>query len=153
MAAKDIYHEHVRQALEKDGWKITDDPLKLPWAGTQVKIDLGAERQGEGLISAEKGTRKIAVEIKSFVSRSRVDDLENALGQLRLYRHVLHLQQPERELYLAIREEVYQNFFSHPDVTAFLQVEQVRLLLFSPATEVILQWIDWTNTEPSSSEA
>ena len=29
MAAKDIYHEHVKNALEKDGWTITDDPLKL----------------------------------------------------------------------------------------------------------------------------
>ncbi len=27
--AKDIYHNCVRNALEKDGWKITDDPLDL----------------------------------------------------------------------------------------------------------------------------
>ena len=40
-------------------------------------MDLGAER----LISAEKGTRKIVVEIKSFVSRSDVKDLQQALGQ------------------------------------------------------------------------
>ena len=118
-----------------------------------MKIDLGAERQGEGLIAAEKEARKIAVEVKSFISRSRVDDLEHALGQLRLYRHILSLQQPERELYLAIREDVYQNFFGHPDVTAFLQAEQARLLVFAPATEVILQWIDWTNTATASSES
>jgi len=28
--AKDIYHYTVRAALEKDGWTITDDPLRLP---------------------------------------------------------------------------------------------------------------------------
>ena len=153
MAAKDIYHKHVRAALEKDGWTITHDPLTFPWAGRAVKMDLGAERRDGALISAEKGARKIAVEVKSFVSRSRMDDLENALGQLRLYRHILTLRQPERALYLAVREEVYQNFFDHPDVVAFLQTEQVRLLVFAPATEVILQWIDWTNTETSLSES
>jgi hypothetical protein len=29
MPAKDIYHETVKNALIKDGWTITDDPLKL----------------------------------------------------------------------------------------------------------------------------
>jgi XisH protein len=29
MPAKDIYHDTVRIALEKDGWKITNDQLKL----------------------------------------------------------------------------------------------------------------------------
>ncbi len=29
MAAKDIYHAHVRKALEGDGWTITHDPLTL----------------------------------------------------------------------------------------------------------------------------
>jgi XisH protein len=27
--AKDFYHENVRIALEKDGWKITDDPYRM----------------------------------------------------------------------------------------------------------------------------
>ena len=29
MPAKDIFHDVVRLALEKDGWTITDDPLTL----------------------------------------------------------------------------------------------------------------------------
>ncbi len=29
MPAKDIYHDVVKQALIKDGWTITDDPLRL----------------------------------------------------------------------------------------------------------------------------
>ncbi len=40
-------------------------------------VDLGADK----LISAEKGLKKIAVEIKSFSSLSRVNDLKKALGQ------------------------------------------------------------------------
>jgi len=27
--AKDFYHENVREALEKDGWRITHDPYPL----------------------------------------------------------------------------------------------------------------------------
>src|SRR5581483_3648372 len=123
MAAKDIYHEHVKQALINDGWTITDDPLTLPWGDTGVKIDLGLER----LISAQKGTRQIAVEIKSFLGRSRVDDLEDALGQIVLYRHVLRLQEPARELYLAIEQLVYLNFFRRPHVELLLRAEHIRL--------------------------
>ncbi len=29
MSAKDIFHESVRIAIEKDGWNITHDPLYL----------------------------------------------------------------------------------------------------------------------------
>lgn len=108
MAAKDIFHQHVRRALEKDGWTITHDPLSLPWGNTGVQIDLGAER----LIAAERGTHKIAVEVKSFLSPSKVDDLENALGQLRLYAYLLRQHHPERELFLPVRQDVYDSFIS-----------------------------------------
>ncbi|MCU0570892.1 MAG: XisH family protein, partial [Oculatellaceae cyanobacterium Prado106] len=75
--AKDVYHDTVRVALEKDGWTITDDPLTLPIGERSVYVDLGAEK----LLTAEKEGQKIAVEIKSFLSRSPVKDLEVALGQ------------------------------------------------------------------------
>ena len=29
MPRKDIYHEGVKIALEKDGWTVTDDPLQV----------------------------------------------------------------------------------------------------------------------------
>jgi len=54
--AKDIFHSHVRLALEKDGWEITDDPLLLPWGTAPVYVDLGAEK----IIGAEKNDRKFA---------------------------------------------------------------------------------------------
>ena len=31
MPARDIYHNAVKNALVKDGWTITDDPLHLKW--------------------------------------------------------------------------------------------------------------------------
>ncbi|MFN8445722.1 MAG: element excision factor XisH family protein [Caldilineaceae bacterium] len=51
MAARDIYHQHVRDALEKDGWKITHDPLHLQWGRRDMYVDLA----GEELVAAEKG--------------------------------------------------------------------------------------------------
>lgn len=49
--AKDIYHNHVKEALEKDGWIITADPYILNYADTRFDVDLGAEK----LIEATKG--------------------------------------------------------------------------------------------------
>lgn len=63
MTRKDIYHDKVKEALRKDGWIITHDPFRLRVGKKRLAMDLGAER----LISAEKGIRKIVVEVKSFV--------------------------------------------------------------------------------------
>ncbi|MEC4816876.1 MAG: element excision factor XisH family protein, partial [Scytonema sp. PMC 1069.18] len=62
MPAPDLYHDVVCTALIKDGWKITDDPLVLTIGRRSVFVDLGAEK----LIAAERGSDKIAIEIKSF---------------------------------------------------------------------------------------
>ncbi len=85
MPAKDLFHENVKIALVKDGWKITNDPLSLKWEARNLYVDLG----GEKIFAAERDEQKIAVEIKSFVSVSEVKDLENALGQYFLYLIIL----------------------------------------------------------------
>jgi len=50
MPAKDIYHNTVRTALEKDGWTITNDPLTLEIGDRSLFVDLGAEK----ILAAEK---------------------------------------------------------------------------------------------------
>ena len=77
MSAKDIYHNCVKNALIKEGWIITHDPLTLEVGGRNVYVDLGAERP----FAAEKDGKKIAVEVKSFRGASDLRDYENALGQ------------------------------------------------------------------------
>ena len=84
MPTRDIYHDAVRNALLKDGWQITHDPLVLKWGWKDLFIDLGAER----LLAAEKDQQKIAVEIKSFTGPSDMADLERALGQYIVYHDV-----------------------------------------------------------------
>jgi hypothetical protein len=103
MPAKDIFHDCFKAALIKDGWDITNDPHNLKVGKKDLFIDLGAEK----LLAADKGTEKIAVEIKSFVSPSEIRDLEVALGRYILYQNVLMRIAPERALYLAIRESSF----------------------------------------------
>jgi XisH protein len=72
MAAKDRFHELVKQSLIQDNWTITDDPLLVRYGPTNLKVDLGAER----VIGAQKKSEQIAVEIKSFLDPSAVNDLQ-----------------------------------------------------------------------------
>lgn len=137
MAAKDIYHDHVKTALIKDGWVITHDPLVVKWGPKDLFIDLGAER----LMAAERAGQKIAIEIKSFVSPSEIEDLKNAVGQFVLYHDILAHTEPDRVLYLAIREAVFVSIFEEPIGEVLLENHRVRLIVFDPQMEVIVQWI------------
>ena len=137
MPAKDIYHETVKNALIKDGWLITHDPLVLRWGTTDVYVDLGAEQ----LLAAEKRGQKIAVEIKSFVGRSDVDDLEKALGQYLLYHDILAQREPDRILYLAVHEGVWLGIFAEPIGKLLLDNQRIKLLVFDRRAEVIMRWI------------
>jgi hypothetical protein len=135
--AKDIYHYTVRAALKKDGWTITDDPLRFAIGSRSVYIDLGAEK----LFAAEKEDRKIAVEVKSFLRPSPVSDLEDALGQYVLYSKILEEQEPERQLYLAINLTVFRDIFSEEIGQLLLRRTDLQLIVFNQKTEEIVQWI------------
>lgn len=137
MARKDIYHNTVKKALDKDDWKITQDPFRIRIGKKRLAMDLGAER----LISAEKGIRKIVVEIKSFIGRSDVKDLQQALGQYVLYHQVLVEQNIGRELYLAVPLRAYQTIFQSELGTLLLKHGLIRLLVFDETQEVIVAWV------------
>jgi len=137
MPAKDIYHDAVRNALIKEGWTITDDPLILSIGKRDLFVDLGAEK----LITAEKDRQKIAVEIKSFIGKSRIDDLEKALGQYILYDEIMMDKQENRMLYLAIKKSAYEDIFEEPIGRLLLRRNIVKLLVFDEKREVILEWI------------
>jgi hypothetical protein len=52
--AKDLFHQAVKQALIKDGWTITNDPLTIRIDRVKLEIDLGAEK----VFAAEKMDKK-----------------------------------------------------------------------------------------------
>jgi len=136
MPSKDIYHDIVRTALINDGWTITDDPLILRVGLRSVFIDLGAEK----LIAAERGSERIAVEVKSFLSPSPINDLENAWGQFFLYSRVLRRRDPDRQLYLAISITVFDTLFSEEAGQLLLEEPGFRLIIFDPEKEEVVQW-------------
>ncbi len=137
MPAKDIYHDTVKRALQKDGWTITHHPFPLQIGRKRLSADLGAER----LINAEKGTQKIVVEVKSFVGRSDVKDLEQALGQYILYRQVLNEMRSDRSLYLAISQAIFNSVFTIELGQVLLKNQIIKLIVFDDKSEVIVQWI------------
>jgi hypothetical protein len=137
MPAKDFYHDTVKNALIKEAWVITHDPLTLKLGKKDFYVDLGACQ----LLAAEKTNRKIAVEIKSFTGRSDISDLEKALGQYILYQDVLAEIEPERVIYLAIPDDVFRDLFEEPIGKLLLKNRRLKLISFDSKQEVIKQWI------------
>jgi hypothetical protein len=137
MPRKDFYHEIVRRALEKDGWRITHDPLKIEFEGLRLMADLGAER----IFAAEREGSKIAVEIKVFGGESKTSELEKALGQYDLYEMYLEEIEPARQVFLAVSADTYKNFFQKKAIEFAVKKKKLRLLVFNHETEEIVQWI------------
>lgn len=135
--AKDRFHNVVRTALEKEAWKITADPYEITVDDVDFEIDLAAEQ----LLAAEQGEWKIAVEVKSFISPSNVSEFHTVLGQFLNYRDALEKIEPERQLYLAVREPIYESFFQRRFIASAVQRYQLRLITYDIKQEVITQWL------------
>jgi len=135
MTAKDIFHDAVKRAMEKDGWVVTDDPLFIRSLGMEFYIDLAAER----IIGLEKRGRKIAVEIKSFIAASAISEFHKTVGQFMNYRLALKNQEPDRTLYLAIPKDTRESFFRIPFVQSAIQEYEMQIIVYDPENEVILE--------------
>ena len=137
MSAKDIFHNTVKIALEKDNWLITHDPLSFELTEkVKVRIDLSVEK----LITAEKDNQKIAVEVKSFIGLSAISEFHTAIGQFLNYKVVLTQKDPHRILYLAISQDIYEGFFLDSFIQTVLQTYDIKLLVFDVKREEILLW-------------
>jgi XisH protein len=134
----DKYHEAVKNALIKEDWTITDDPLTVEFEDVYLYADLGAEKT----LAAEKGTEKIAVEIKVFGSVSNFSELQKAVGQYQMYVVYLQETEPERKVFLAISKTIYNDFFQRPSVKFFVSKINLRILVFDSEKEEIVQWIN-----------
>ncbi|WP_124970699.1 element excision factor XisH family protein [Aphanothece sacrum] len=58
-----------------------------------------------------------------------------------MYRTFLKRINPERPLYLAIAQDIYQDFFQRPAIQEIITDQQINLIVFDPNLEEILQWI------------
>jgi hypothetical protein len=133
---KDIYHETVKEALIKDGWSVTHDPFLIRFEEDRAYIDLAAERT----IAAERGSDKIAVEVKSFIGVSRLDDLEKAVGQYLLYRSWLARTEQDRVLYLAVSSAAYARVFQRKSASVLLADYLIHLVVVDIDKAEVVEW-------------
>ncbi len=141
--AKDFYHETVKRALEKDGWRITHDPFVLKYKDLTVFADLGAEK----IFIQNQNESKIIVEIKVFGGKSKTTEFEKAKGQYDVYLFAMKKNQINRILFLAVSNEVYKSIFLRPSIQEIVPEEKMNLLIFDAEKEEVVKWINWQNTE------
>lgn len=136
--AKDIYYKAVRNALEKDGWKITHDPyiINKMVLGAKLEIDLGLEK----VITAEKGAEKIAVEVKSFLQMSLIHELHAVVGQYLNYLLGLRKVEPDRMLFLAVPISAYKLLVEMELFSLVTAEIGMKVIVFDQENESITLW-------------
>ena len=138
MPPKAFYHDKVIAALEADGWAITDDPLTLAFDGENRYPDPDQARE---VIAARKKTSGIVVINKSFLGASLLRDLEEALGQYVIVRHLLEYRNDDRQLYLAVPERTYESSFTDELGRLVIENNQLQLIVFDEHQERIVKWV------------
>lgn len=139
MPRRDIYHQAVKHALIADGWIITHDPYPIYYGKRRGYVDIGAE---DGTIAAQKETRHIAVEVKSFISDSTIVDIEQAVGQYLVYRSWMRRVDPLRILFLAVSDIVAADVFDDIAGRALIDDYQLHIIVVDMIREEIVQWIN-----------
>ncbi|WP_245912438.1 element excision factor XisH family protein [Brunnivagina elsteri] len=110
-------------------------------------VDLGASKIADnsiegGFIGAEKNNRRIAIEIKVLGAKSIIRDLEQAIGQYILYQLLLHKVDPGRDIYLAISDTVYENFFQEPIGELVINELPLKMIIINLQEVEITKWIN-----------
>jgi hypothetical protein len=147
MPQRDTLHDTVKQALVNAGWEITDDPYTIFYGERFLFVDLGAveatiQRPSAGqIVGAERAGRRIAVEIKEFRGKSLIADLEQAIGQYVLYRLLLNKVDPERTIFLAVTDEIFEDIFSEPIGELVINDLPLQLLVIDAKKIEVQQWI------------
>ena len=90
----------------------------------------------------DNGKKLIAVEIKVFGQPSFTYAFHEALGQFMNYRLQLAKREPTRELFLAVPVDTFVRYFDSELTTDAITHYQVKVLVYDPVSEVIIQWIN-----------
>ncbi len=136
--AKDVIHDAVKEALENDGWTVTAEHYTIRYEELTIFPDIAAER----MLAAQRGLQKIVVEVKSFLGRSTVYEVKDALGQYVIYQTYLAEVEPERKVYLAISTKTYHDTFQLKAVQRLVQRFGVLLIVVEIEQKEIAAWIE-----------
>jgi hypothetical protein len=135
--AKDKLHEIVREVLVVDGWYVSHDPYLLSEYDPAWEIDFAAEK----IIAAQRGKKKIAVEVKSFIQQSFAYEFHSILGQYLNYRIGLGEVERDRALYLAVPVDVFETEFIRYGIVKAIKTFKVKILVYDPNEKTIVKWI------------
>jgi glucose-6-phosphate 1-dehydrogenase len=64
-----------------------------------------------------------------------------AIGQFINYQVALENLEPSRILYLAVPQEIYDTFFQSLLAKSVIQKYRIRLIVYDPKNEVIVEWL------------
>jgi len=145
MPQRDSIHSIVKQSLINDGWEITDDPYVISYGERFLFVDLGARgskdvNQGK-LLAAKRQDQKIAVEIKELRGKSIIKELEQAIGQYVLYKLLINKIEPERQIYLATTDIIYDEIFSEPIGKLVINDLPLKLIVIDSKKLEVIRWI------------
>ena len=59
-----------------------------------------------------------------------------------LYCNLINITEPEYQVYLAIKDSIYENFFQRDSIQTVTKLNQVLLLVVDIEKEQITQWIN-----------
>ena len=134
MPNKDRYHDTVKRALQKDGWVVTGEQIRITYGDRNLWVDLRAENEGSEPI--------ILVEVKELDEvKSAVEALASALGKYLIYRMGLEDTNTNIPLYLAVTEASYNTILATRMGQQVIERYKILLLVFNPEQEEIIQWI------------
>lgn len=137
MPRKDTFHDTVRIGLEKDGWRVIDDPLRIVAGGVGLFIDLSAEP----IMTFERNDKRIAIEIKSFEIQSQITSFYEAFGKYLTYRKALSMTKMNLELYLAVPKRAFDSVFQKELVKQLITEYKVNIIIYSAKNQTIISWI------------
>jgi len=137
MPALDYCHPQIVRALEKDGWRVSDLPLRIKTSERIIYIDIEASQQVNG-----RQQQIMLAEIKCFPDReSTTRDLYIGIGQYVIYRAVLKTADINIPLYLTLPESVFTGIFDST-VQRAIDDNKIKVVVVNLETETITRWIE-----------
>lgn len=134
MPAKDRLHDTVVRALQKEGWS-TKDQIEIVIRKRRLWIDIRAIHANQ--------TYMVLLEVKGFERMpSPIEYLALAVGKYVLYRAALERSSVTHPLYMAVPLSAYRGILSEPIGQVIRKREAIKLMVFDPETEEIVQWIE-----------
>jgi hypothetical protein len=135
MPSFDQCHDQVMRALQKDGWRITEQQVPMKLGKRRVFIDLQATYGANG------SRQQIAlVEVKCFPDlQNTTQEIYTAIGQYILYRAMLKELEIETPLYLSVPEIIFNTVFDLI-VQRAIEESQIKLVIVNLDEERVVRW-------------